>query len=116
MDPTLYKLLHFLGVVALLLGLGGALAGESKPSLKFAAIFHGIGALLLLVSGFGLQAKLHHPFAPWLIVKISIWLFLAGFVVAAKRRLLPPAAAWLIVAILASTAAWLGLTHSLLLR
>lgn len=116
MDPSFYKLLHFFGVMTLLLGLGGLLAGESKPSLRLAGVFHGLGLLLLLVSGFGLQAKLDHPFAWWLIAKLVIWLALGGFVVVAKRRLLPAPVAWLIVAVLAGTSAWLGLSHSLMMR
>jgi hypothetical protein len=116
MDPTTYKLLHFFGIVCLMLGLGGTLAGEQKCSIRIAMVFHGFGALLLLVSGFGLQAKLSHAFAGWLIAKIVIWFALAGFVVVAKRKLLPAGAGWLIVAILASVAAWLGQSNSILLR
>ena len=115
-DPTTYKFLHFLGMITLLLGLGAALAGEAKRSLRIASIFQGLGAVLLLVSGFGLQAKLKHAFDPWLLGKLGIWLVLAGFVVVAKRRLLPPAAAWSLVVVLATIATWLGLSHSLMMR
>jgi hypothetical protein len=116
MDPSFYKLLHFCGVISLMLGLGGSLAGGSKCSLRLAMVFHGFGALLLLVSGFGLQAKLHHAFAGWLITKIVVWFVLAGFIVVAKRKLLPAAVSWLAVAILAALAAWLGLSHSMMVR
>ena len=116
MDPSFYKTLHFCGIISLVLGLGVVIARESKCSTRLAMIFHGFGALLLLVSGFGLQAKLGHPFDPWLIGKLAIWFVLAGLVAIARRKLLPATVLWLAVVVLATAAAWLGQANSQLLR
>jgi hypothetical protein len=78
MDPGIYKLLHFTGIILLLLGLGGALCAGRETSGKFIAIFHGLGALLILVSGFGMQAKMKAAYLAehgstwptWMILKV----------------------------------------------
>ena len=124
MDPGIYKLLHFTGIILLLLGLGGALCAGRETSGKMVAIFHGLGALLILVSGFGMQAKAKAAYVAehgsawpwWMIVKVVIWLLLGGSLVVAKRRLLPDAAAWSLVALLAIIATYLGLSNAAILR
>jgi hypothetical protein len=115
MDPDIYKFIHYVGIFFLLTGLGGLiLAGKEK--IKLATISHGIGLLLILLGGFGMQAKTHIGFPVWFIVKLVIWLALAGIVVATKRKLLPPVATWLIVIVLCGVAAWLGLQNSVILK
>lgn len=116
MDPGIYKLLHFIGVILLLLGLGGALSASHEARNKFIAIFHGLGALLVVVSGFGLQAKAHGGTWPsWMLAKIAIWFLLAGILVVLKRRMLPEGIGWALVALLAGVAAYLGLSHSVVM-
>ena len=115
MDPAIYKLIHYLGIFFLLSGLGGLIFAE-KDKIKLAGISHGIGLLLVLLGGFGMQAKMHIGFPSWFIVKIAIWLILGASLVIAKRQLLPPVATWLLVIALAGIAAWLGLTNSVILR
>jgi hypothetical protein len=57
--------------------------------------------LLILVAGFGLISKLGHSFvAPWLIVKMVIWLALGGLIVLINRK--PQLAVmlwWLLIAL-----------------
>jgi len=119
MDPSTYKLLHFFGIIFLMLGLGAAANAAKDGGAKLYAIFHGIGALLLLVSGFGLQAKLGSAYTAeygssfpwWMIVKIVIWLLLGAAIAVLKRRLLPPALAWTLIAVFGCVAAYLGLVY-----
>jgi hypothetical protein len=113
MDPGIYKLIHFVGIFFLLTGLGALIFSE-KDKIKPATISHGVGLLLILLGGFGMQAKTHIGFPVWFTVKIAIWLVLGGMVVAIKKKLLPPVAAWMIVIVLCAVAAWLGQSNSVI--
>ena len=115
MDPTIFKFVHYLGIFLLLVGLGGLIFAE-KEKIKLATISHGIGLLLIFLGGFGMQGMTKIGFPVWFIVKVVIWLVLGATLVIAKRKLLPPAATWTLVVVLACIAAWLGLTNSLILR
>ena len=55
MDPLTYKLIHLIGVIALLLGAGGMItySNGSSPIKGLVAAFHGLGLVLILISGFG---------------------------------------------------------------
>ena len=116
MDPGLYKFIHYLGIFFLLAGIGG-LAFADKDKLKLPSISHGMGMFLILLGGFGMQAKLKIDlFSSWFVVKVVIWLALGATLVIAKRQLLPPVATWLLVIALSGVAAWLGLANSVILR
>lgn len=114
MNPSLYKVLHILGVLLAFAALGGAmlraLAGTpaDAPGRKLASITHGVALLLILVSGFGMLAKLGYGFPLWVWLKIVIWL-VVGAALALVRRL--PAQAgwfWLALPLLGTAAAWLA--------
>jgi hypothetical protein len=91
MSYLFYKWLH---VVSLLAVSGSLLAllflaspSREKP-LRFRtlALFHGFGLLGLLVSGFGLLAKLGISGVPsWVTLKIGIWMILGGYLALIKR-------------------------------
>lgn len=115
MEPGLYKFIHYIGIILLLSGLGGYIFA-AKEHLKLLAAAHGIGWFLILLGGFGMQAKTPIGFPSWFIVKIVIWLVIGAALIIAKRKVLPPAATWALVVVLACIAAWLGLTNSLILR
>ena len=115
MDPAILKFVHYVGIFFLLAGLGGLIFG-SKDKIKLATMSHGIGLLLLLLGGFGMQGMLKMGFPVWLTVKVIIWLVLGGIIVAAKRELIPPVALWLGVVILCGVAAWLGMSNSVILK
>lgn len=112
MDISVYNLLHVIGVVFLVIGF---LALLSASSAKKGMMFHGIGLVILLVSGFGQLAKLnmsaHMP--TWVIVKIVIWLVLGGLPVLAKRHVLPRGAVVGLAFVLMAFAAYLGLSFYL---
>lgn len=112
MDPLTYKIIHLVGLMGLFSALGGLVAADvSKPArLRIFTITHGISLLLLLVSGFGMQAKYYyHIGSVWIIGKLIIWALLGASLVILKRRLIPAGGAWIIVIILGSAAAILAI-------
>lgn len=89
-----YKIIHLVAIVLLFSGLvglltiqmsGGALVGRAR-SMVFAS--HGIGFMLLLISGFGLTARLGlvSSLPGWVLAKIGIWLALGGAIVVVKKK------------------------------
>ncbi len=113
MDPQIYKFLHLVGLIIFLLGLGGAIAA-TKETFKPYAILHGVGMFLMLLGGFGMQAKFHYNImSPGIVTKLLIWLVLGGLLVVAKRQVLPKGALWAIIITLSSIAAYLGLFKAL---
>ena len=106
MNPNIYQVLHVVGILMLFLGYGALLArsmaAQDNISVrKLGSITSGVGLLLILVAGFGLISKLGHSFvAPWLIVKMVIWLALGGLIVLINRK--PQLAVmlwWLLIAL-----------------
>jgi hypothetical protein len=89
---TFYKLLHLLGVFLLLFALGSSFGflersqgttGEAPlpkdPKRRKIFITHGIALFLILLSGFGMLARLgvHSPLPGWVFGKLVIWGFFA---------------------------------------
>ncbi len=115
MSAQLYNVLHILGILLAFTALGGAtlraLAGTSEeaPGRKLAGITHGVALLLILISGFGMLAKLKLGFALWVWLKLAVWL-LIGSSIAFIRRL--PAHAtifWFALPALGVVAAYLAI-------
>jgi hypothetical protein len=92
MPAYIYQILHLTGIIMLFMGYGALLArsmcGSDNVSVrKLGSITSGIGLLLILIAGFGLIAKYHLSItAPWLIVKMAIWLALGGLIVLINRK------------------------------
>jgi len=108
MPITTYKLLHLVGIVLLLLGLGAALTtAKGGAGRRIGMLMHGAGLLLLLVAGFGLQAKAGIGFPLWLWAKIGVWVLLAVLPVMVRRAVVGPTTALLFAALLAGGAAYL---------
>ncbi len=105
-----YKLLHMIGLISLFLGLGGMISYTkgSSPYKGLIGSFHGIGLTLLLVSGFGIAAKLNLGFPTWMIVKLIVWIALGGIIVFAKRGPLKGATLWTVMLLLGAIAAFMG--------
>ncbi len=118
MDPGIYKIIHFIGLIVLFLGIGSLIATDPrKPAaMRRPAMIHGIGLLLILVSGFGMLAKMKMGFPTWMIGKLVILLLLGAMIVVIKRRLIPAPAIYLIVIVLGAIAAYLGFSNSMILR
>lgn len=109
--------MHIIGIAALVVALGGmALHGASGGSRatsgarRLVAALHGLGALLILVGGFGMLARLDLPpgsgFPGWLWIKIVVWVLLAGAAAVPYRRPGLAAPLLFIVPLLAGVAAW----------
>jgi hypothetical protein len=94
MPYEFYKIAHLIGIVLLFTGLVSlltmkALNIELTPKAKkFAFITHGIGLLFLLVSGFGLMARLQmvREMPNWIYVKLGIWFYFGGIIALIKRK------------------------------
>lgn len=94
MSYEFYKILHLAGLIMLFSGLtslltlkitGVAIEGTAK---KFAYMTHGIGLFFILLSGFGLLARLNiiGSWPNWVFGKLIIWLYFGVFVILIKKR------------------------------
>jgi len=93
-DISVYRLVHFLGIMMLFLSLGGLLLhtanGWDKAENRWrrgATLTHGIGLLLVLLGGFGMIARLGitWPWPGWVLVKMGIWVVFGGVIALAYR-------------------------------
>lgn len=107
MSYETYKLIHFAGIFTLFFAFGSLFKGDKTT--KGAVIGHGIGLLLILLGGFGMQAVYGYGFPAWLIIKIVIWLALGAGIVLAKRKIIKGLAAWIIIIALGMASAYLAL-------
>lgn len=94
MPYEFYKVLHLTGIFLLISGLiaaygatayGHSLSGKIKT---FSFATHGVGLLFILVSGFGLLARLGlaKEMPTWAYVKFAIWGLFAIFISILKRK------------------------------
>ncbi len=115
MGIYLYKVVHLFGFALLFTAVGGlllhAIQGGSldQRGRKLVAIAHGLGLVLILISGFGLLARLGLGFPLWVWFKIAIWLLLGAITVLIRK--LPERATllWWAVPLLGGLAAYLAL-------
>ena len=75
-----------------------------------------MGLFLVLLGGFGMMARIGiggFPWPAWLLVKMAVWLLVAGSVVLYRRR--PAWAGWLwyVMPALATVAAYMAIAHPL---
>lgn len=77
-----YNVVHIVGLVLLMAGLGGMAAlsstAQRAPWIRRSlAAFHGLGAFLILLGGFGMLARLGFvqgtAWPGWVWVKVGIW-------------------------------------------
>ncbi len=115
MSVLFYKVLHIFGILLAFAALGGAtlraVAGtrDDAPGRKLALASHGVALLVILVSGFGMLAKLGYGFPLWVWIKIVIWL-LIGAAIALVRRLPRQATIfWFAIPLLGAAAAVLAI-------
>jgi hypothetical protein len=119
MDYLTIKLFHLTGIMLVFMGLGGMLFaayagfGDAKKQLRrAAALCHGIGLLLIIVTGFMMLSSLgmlHGDPPGWIKAKLFIWLLLGGSISLAARL---SRAIWILIPawiLLGMAAAYLGL-------
>jgi len=112
-----YKILHVFSVILTFTVLGGlalhaANGGnrDSNASRKLTGILHGLGMLMILVSGFGLLARLGmNEFPLWVWLKLAIWVLIGASAVVIKRSPALSRALLLLLPLLGGVAAWLAL-------
>jgi hypothetical protein len=107
MSLASYHVLHVVGIMCLFLGFGSLFSnGYSKSAMKW----HGIGLVLLVVSGFGNLAKLglsaHMP--GWVIAKIVLLVVLAIIPSLMKRGKLVGNAAIAVTLVVATAIVYLA--------
>jgi len=112
MSYLTYKIIHLTGIAALFLGMGGLLAGGNHR--KVFAILQGIGLLCMLVSGFGLLARLQIGFPHFAILKTTLWLLMGALPVLFRRLKVPTLIAILIALGMVSLMAWIGINKPVL--
>ena len=92
MSLEFYKIMHIIGFVSIFASLGGlwglSLKGAGPKERRAMALVHGVGMTLVLISGFGMLARLGLTAAMpgWIYGKLGIWLVLGGSMVLAKRK------------------------------
>lgn len=111
MPPYIYHILHLTGIIMLFLGygalLGRSLAGSDDARVKkLGSITSGIGLLLIFIAGFALITKMGYSFtAPWILVKIAIWIALGGLIAVINRKPSCAATIWWLLVVLGLIAA-----------
>src|SRR4030095_8360384 len=117
MPAETYRLLHVVGALMLMVGLGGILATASRDGSKAPMLFmalHGVGLLTLLVAGIGFAHKSSLGWPNWMLAKIACWVLLAALPILVRRGVLPRGVAALLVIGLGALAAWLARVHPFL--
>lgn len=87
MNPLYYSLLHVFALFVLAAHTFMAFANPAPENKKRTMMITGMASLLVLISGFGLLAKLHgNQIQGWVIVKIFCWLGLSALAGIVYRR------------------------------
>jgi hypothetical protein len=116
---VVYKNLHLIGVFMILMALGGLILHQMNAGAREqvwrrpVAITHGIGVVLVLVSGFGMlaQAGIFWPWPGWVVGKIIIWLIFGALVALIGRTPTLAKPLWWATIVLAAIAAYLALNR-----
>lgn len=117
MNILIYTWIHIISIVLLVIGFSSLITVKIAKEeyvaglRKMGAIFQGTGLVLLLISGFGMMARLNLKMAEsgWLHPKLLIWLLLGFGIVALKKAWLPSKVAYAVLIILVGAAAYLGI-------
>lgn len=86
MDPVYYSILHVASVILLTAFTFQCFAAPDPARRRAMLVLTGILSAVVLVAGFGLQAKLALGFPLYLKVKIGCWLVLTALAGVAFRR------------------------------
>ncbi|MGZ3774712.1 MAG: hypothetical protein ACXVCY_10300 [Pseudobdellovibrionaceae bacterium] len=94
MSYEFYKIIHILGLILLFFGFGGLLLTAyakielPKKARVMGFVTHGIGLLFIIVSGFGMAARLGlmTNLPTWIKAKVGIWALLGVSISLVKRK------------------------------
>ena len=116
MSALTYNVLHILGILLAFTALGGAIlralagTGEDAPGRKLIGITHGVALLLILVSGFGMHAKLGHGWDQlWVWAKLVIWLLIGASIAVIRRMPDQAKVFWFALPVLGAAAGYLAI-------
>lgn len=107
MDPLVYSVLHVASAILLVAFTFRACAAPTPDKRRGAMIMTGVLALVLIVAGFGLSAKLGYGFPGWMIVKLVLAIVLASLSGMAFRKPGMAGALLWLAALIAVAAVWL---------
>ncbi len=117
MSYSFYKIIHIFGILALFMALGGLAlhtmnGGDKKfANRKWVLLFHGLGLTVILISGFGLLARIgvaHGGLPLWVYAKLLIWLVMGGIIAAIPKMKSSSKPMWLVILSLGTLAGWLA--------
>ncbi len=116
MSFSTYKLLHMMALMMLFLALGAGFFLGKNPEAKKHPLFvptmasHGVALLILLVSGFGMLARLGilGDLPSWVWLKGVVWILFGGLLVLIRRLPNQGRILWLLALVLGCVAAFLG--------
>lgn len=118
MSHAFYNILHVLGLILLIQAVAAAVHFRmtngptmANPSRKMLSITHGIGVLLMLVSGFGMLAKIGMTggLPNWIYGKLVIWLVFGASIALVNKGKGSPMLWWILIIVLGGAAAWMGI-------
>ena len=115
MDANMYKALHILGLFLVFTGLGGLMVqtvtgtGDNRQARRLTGIAHGVGLLIVLVTGFGSLAKLGVGFGLWVWIKVAIWIVIGGIIALIRRQPQLTGILWWILPLLGTFAGYLAI-------
>lgn len=109
-----YLYLHLLGIGALFFVLGGlflhAVNGGTKETnvmRKPAAAMHGIALFLILLSGFGMLARIGSSTSElWVLLKVLIWVSMGAVIVIPLRKQQLARPLWYVMPLVLLLAGW----------
>lgn len=90
MTLEFYKFIHLISIFAVIFSFGlmiGHYKNSGKKN-KYYNIIHGISIALILISGFGMLARLsiHWPWPLWVGIKTFVWIAFGGIVVLFRKK------------------------------
>ncbi|MDP6112642.1 MAG: hypothetical protein QGF00_22505 [Planctomycetota bacterium] len=115
MPPEVYRFLHLAGVLVVFLCTGGlvipTMMGPSendRGGRRLATVCLGIAMFIVLVTGFGLIARLQYGFQGWVIAKMIIWFLIGWLLIFIRRRPRLGKQVWFVMIALAAVAAYIA--------
>lgn len=93
MTLEVYKNIHIVSILLLIFSFGliiGHYKNTNKKN-KLYNIIHGISMALILISGFGMLARLaiHWPWPLWVGIKTFVWIAMGGIIVLFRKKPCP---------------------------
>jgi uncharacterized membrane protein SirB2 len=93
MSYTVYKIIHLASILFLFTAAGGVAlyaanggTRENNVAKKWVGAIHGLTLTLILISGFGLVARLGTGFQGWVWVKFAIWFLIGSLALLPLRK------------------------------